>query len=462
MVRIFRHYLSAKLLLIVALEALVFMVSVHLGLAFNLSSAAGPDSGDLPLFPTAAIALGLLIVMNGVGLYSSDHWKDLQTVRARLIAAGLVAVGLVIVIMHLPPAFIVEPRRLAITLVAIFTGVSVVRFAFYKLDHLIFLKPRVLVLGTGSRVAEFAQFAQRNRNHLIIGYVPVGSPGQHHVPPSLILPMAPGESLSSMAKKHRVDQIVIAVRDRRGTLPMHELVECRLQGVKITELATAYEREYRKLSLESMSASLIVLDEGFSQGAFRSRVKRLFDLCASAVLLLLSLPLIVVAAACVFVESGFPLVYRQERVGQGGRVFSMYKLRSMVQDAECDGTPRWAAQRDARTTRVGRIMRKLHIDELPQIINVFKGEMSFVGPRPERPYFVDQLVKQVPYYSLRHSIKPGITGWAQVRYPYGASLEETVEKLQYDLYYVKNHALFLDLVILLATIEVVFSGKGAR
>ena len=278
MVRIFRHYLSAKLLLIVALEVLVFMVSVHLGLAFNLSSAPVLDSGDLPLVTTAAIALGLLIVMNGVGLYSPDHWKDLQTVRARLIAAGLVATGLIIVIIHLPPAFIVEPRRLAITLVAIFTGVSAVRFAFYKLDNLIFLKPRVLVLGTGSRVAEFAQFAQRNRNHLIIGYVPFESSGQHHVPPSLVLPMAPGESLSSMAQKHRIDQIVIAVRDRRGTLPMHELVECRLQGVKVTELATAYEREYRKLSLESMSASLIVLDEGFSQGVFRSAVKRLFDL----------------------------------------------------------------------------------------------------------------------------------------------------------------------------------------
>ena len=462
MVRIFRHYLSAKLLLIVALEALVFMLSVHLGLAFNLSSPALADAGDVPLFPTAVIALGLLIVMNGVGLYSADHWKDLQTVRARLIAAGLVAIGLVIVITHLPPSFVVEPRRLAITLLAIFTGVSLVRFAFYKLDKLVFFKPRVLVLGTGSRVAEFAQFAQRNRNHLIIGYVPFEASAQHYVPPSLVLPMAAGESLPSMVKKHEIDQIVIAVRDRRGKLPMHELVECRLQGVKITELATAYEREYRKVSLESISASWIMLDEGFSQGSFRSGVKRLFDLSASALLLLLSFPIILVAAGCVFLEGGFPVLYRQERVGQRGRVFSMYKLRSMTKDAECDGTPRWAATQDVRTTRVGRIIRKLHIDELPQIINVLKGEMSFVGPRPERPYFVDQLVKQIPYYSLRHSIKPGITGWAQVRYPYGASLEETVEKLQYDLYYVKNHTLFLDLVILLATIEVVFSGKGAR
>ena len=462
MVRIFRHYLSAKLLLIVALEALVFVLSVRLGLALNLSSLGVGQADTLPLVPTAAITLGMLIIMNGVGLYSTDHWRDLQTVPARLITAALIAIGLILVITFLPPAFVAEPRRMAITLTAILTGVALIRFIFYKWDRLFLFKPRILVLGTGSRVAEFAESAQRNRNQLIVGYVPFEIPTQQYVPASLILPMTPGESLQSIAKKHAIDQIVIAMRDRRGKLPVHELVECRLQGVRIIELATAFEREYRKVSLESISASWIMLDEGFSQGALRSGVKRLFDLVASTVLLILSFPIIVLAAVAILIESGFPLVYRQERVGQGGRTFSMYKLRSMTQDAECDGKPRWAAASDVRTTRTGRIMRKLHIDELPQIINVLKGEMSFVGPRPERPYFVDQLVKKIPYYSLRHSIKPGITGWAQVRYPYGASLEDTAEKLQYDLYYVKNHTLFLDMVILLTTIEVVFSGKGAR
>ena len=462
MVRIFRHYLSAKLLLIVALEGLVFVLSVRLGLALNLSGPGLGDSDKLALLPTTAIALGMLIVMNGVGLYSTDQWKDLETVRARLIAATLIAVGLILVITYLPPSFVAEPRRVAITLAAILTGVALIRFVFYKWDRLVLFKPRVLVLGTGSRVAEFAQAAQRNRNQLIVGYVPFEIPNDHYVPSSLVLPMGAGDSLLTMVKKHSIDQIVIAMRDRRGKLPVNELVECRLAGVKIVELATAFEREYRKVSLESISASWIMLDEGFSQGAFRSGVKRLFDLCASTTLLMLSIPIIVIAAIAIFFESGFPLVYRQERVGQSGRVFPMYKLRSMTKNAECDGTPRWAAAKDVRVTRTGRLMRKLHIDELPQIINVFRGEMSFVGPRPERPYFVDQLTKQIPYYSLRHTIKPGITGWAQVRYPYGASLQDTAEKLQYDLYYLKNHTLFLDLVILLATIEVVFSGKGAR
>jgi exopolysaccharide biosynthesis polyprenyl glycosylphosphotransferase len=205
-----------------------------------------------------------------------------------------------------------------------------------------------------------------------------------------------------------------------------------------------------------------MFEDGFSQGTLRQALKRALDLVVSAAMLVVAFPIMVIAGICIFVESGAPIFYRQERVGQGGRVFSMYKLRSMRQDAEQDGKPRWATATDDRTTRVGRVIRKLRIDELPQIINVFKGDMSFIGPRPERPFFVDTLVKEIPYYWLRHTIKPGITGWAQVCYPYGASIEETTEKLKYDLYYVKNHALFLDLVILLATIEVVFTGKGAR
>jgi exopolysaccharide biosynthesis polyprenyl glycosylphosphotransferase len=206
----------------------------------------------------------------------------------------------------------------------------------------------------------------------------------------------------------------------------------------------------------------MVLGDGFRQGGFRTIAKRIFDLIASLVLLLLSLPILCVAALCIIWESGFPVLYRQERVGLGGRKFTIYKLRSMWNGAESDGIPRWANAGDERTTRTGKIIRKLRIDELPQIVNVFKGDMSFVGPRPERPYFVEQLEKRIPYYSLRHSVKPGITGWAQVRYSYGASEDDAVEKLQYDLYYVKNHSLFLDLVVLINTIEVVLWNRGAR
>jgi len=182
----------------------------------------------------------------------------------------------------------------------------------------------------------------------------------------------------------------------------------------------------------------------------------------SGALLLLAMPIMLVAALCIFLESGGPVLFRQERVGQGGRIFTLYKLRSMKNDAERNGTPQWAKVNDDRSTGVGRFIRKWRIDELPQIFNVFQGDMSFVGPRPERPFFVDQLVTQIPFYALRHSAKPGITGWAQVRYQYGASVDDAIEKLQYDLYYVKNHSLFLDVMILFSTVEVVLWGRGAR
>ena len=460
MVRIFRHYLSAKLILIIGLEAMVFVLAIRLGLAFSLPATPAGETA-LALLPTFAFVGGMLVVMNAMGLYSGEQWTDMQSVRVRLIAAAVLVVALTLVATRLPPSAGIEPHGFLATGLAIFVGITAVRFAFYKWD-MAALKPRVLVLGTGHHVAEFAQLAQHNRNHMIVGYVALPAATVHYVPASLVLPLGPGQSLATLARKHRVDQIVVAAGEGAGALPLQDLLECKMQGLKITELPTAFEREYRQVSLESITPTWVMFEDGFFQGTVRSALKRTLDLAVSAAMLVVALPIMLVAALCIFLESGAPIFYRQERVGQRGRVFSMYKLRSMRQDAEKDGTPRWAAAKDDRTTGVGRVIRKLRIDELPQIINVFKGDMSFVGPRPERPYFVDELVKAIPYYSLRHTIKPGITGWAQVCHPYGASIEETTEKLRYDLYYVKNHALFLDLVILLATIEVVFTAKGAR
>ncbi|MEO7760407.1 MAG: TIGR03013 family XrtA/PEP-CTERM system glycosyltransferase [Casimicrobiaceae bacterium] len=461
MVRIFRHYLSAKLMFIVGLEAIVIVLAIRLGLAFNVHGPVGDGNADMPLVTCVMFTLAMLLILNAIGLYRPDDWDNHRSVRLRLLTTAVLVAGPVFLVTNFPSDLFGDTRSFAIMVVAILAGVTFVRFVFYRLAGVAY-KPRVLVLGTGSRVVEFSQMAGQSRNCTIVGFVALPTAEQPCVPSSQILGRSSSESLLGLVKKHSIDQIVIGMTDRRGSLPLNELVECKLAGVAITELATAFEREYRQVSLESITASWIVLEEGFDQGVWRSTIKRIFDLAASGLLLILTLPVIVIAALCIFIESGSPVLYRQERVGEGGRVFSMYKLRSMRQDAECDGTPRWAAVKDTRTTAVGRVIRKLHIDELPQIINVFKGDMSFVGPRPERPYFVDKLVKEIPYYSLRHTIKPGITGWAQVRYSYGASLEETSDKLRYDLYYVKNHALFLDLVILLATVEVVFTGKGAR
>jgi sugar transferase (PEP-CTERM system associated) len=296
----------------------------------------------------------------------------------------------------------------------------------------------------------------------VIGFVSLQT-SKHFVPQSQVLSMSPGTTLASMVDKYAIDQIVVGVRDRRGGgFPVQQLLECKMKGVDLIELPTFFEREYRQVMLESLNPSWMVLGDGFRQSHFGNAVKRLFDLAVSVALLVLCVPVLLFAALCIFLESGFPVLYRQERSGRHGRAFTLYKLRSMSVDAERTGTAQWARANDDRVTLVGHIIRKFRIDELPQLFNVIKGEMSLVGPRPERPFFVDQLVKQIPYYSLRHTVKPGITGWAQVRYAYGASVDDAIEKLQHDLYYVKNHSLFLDIMILLATVEVVLWGRGAR
>jgi sugar transferase (PEP-CTERM system associated) len=260
-----------------------------------------------------------------------------------------------------------------------------------------------------------------------------------------------------------IDEIIVAVRQQRGgVLPLRSLLECRLSGVQITDLARFFERVHGQVPIESLKVSWLIYGNGYRQGWLRTTVKRLFDLAVAALLLLLTLPIMVLAALAIAFEGGRPVIYRQSRVGFRGRVFTVLKFRSMGRDAEKDGNAAWATANDARVTRIGRLLRRFRIDELPQLVNVLRGEMSFVGPRPERPEFVAMLTEQIPFYAVRHSVKPGLTGWAQVRYSYGATVEQSVRKLEYDLYYVKNHTLLLDLVILLETIRVVLLGEGAR
>jgi sugar transferase (PEP-CTERM system associated) len=260
-----------------------------------------------------------------------------------------------------------------------------------------------------------------------------------------------------------VDEIVVAVSDRRGgAMPLRELLDCKIDGMQVSDLSTYFEKMLGQIRIDQLHAGWLIFGSGFNHSVVRAAAKRLFDIVWSAVLLVLAAPILLITAACIVLESKGPVFYRQERVGQGGRSFAVLKFRSMRADAEKNGAPRWAAAKDDRVTRVGSLIRRFRIDEFPQLLNVLKGEMSLVGPRPERPFFVEQLTADIPFYAVRHSVKPGVTGWAQVRYQYGASVEDSLQKLQYDLYYVKNHSLFLDVVVLFETIGVVLSGKGAR
>lgn len=245
-------------------------------------------------------------------------------------------------------------------------------------------------------------------------------------------------------------------------MPLRELLDCRVTGVRVMDMATHFERMLGQIRLDALKAGWLIFGEGFSQGLVRTTVKRLFDIVSALILLILTSPVMLLATILIALEDGFPVLYRQERVGLNGRLFTVIKFRSMRRDAEADGNPRWATANDDRVTRAGRIFRKLRIDELPQLFSVMKGDMSMVGPRPERAFFVDELTRQIPFYAIRHSVKPGVTGWAQVRYHYGASVDDAAQKLQYDLYYVKNHSLLLDLVVMFETVSVVLGGKGAQ
>lgn len=324
------------------------------------------------------------------------------------------------------------------------------------------LRSRVLVFGTGEKaLAVERALRDSDPGVQIIGFYPSALENESRVASSRLLSRS--RSLTETALERHADSIVVAVNERRGgAMPLRELLDCKLYGVKVMDLESYFEETLGQIRLDALYAGWLVFGQGFRQGFLRTAVKRCFDIFFASLLLTLALPIMAVAAVLIVLESGFPILYRQERVGLNGRLFNVIKFRSMRTDAEKDGKPRWATAKDDRVTRVGRIIRKLRIDELPQLFSVLAGDMSLVGPRPERPFFVDKLMREIPFYAVRHSIKPGLTGWAQVSYHYGASVEDSAEKLQYDLYYVKNHSLLLDLLVLLKTVGVVLTGKGAN
>jgi sugar transferase (PEP-CTERM system associated) len=269
-------------------------------------------------------------------------------------------------------------------------------------------------------------------------------------------------SLAEFGKRLRVYEIVSAPDERRGGLPMEDMLACAQNGIVVTDLSSFLEREVGTVEIAAVDPSWLLFSGGFDRSLPRRLSKRFFDLVAASALLLVTWPLMLGVALGIWLESGAPVMFRQSRVGEGGRVFDLLKFRSMRLDAEGDGVARWAQQADARITRFGSFIRVTRLDELPQLFNVLRGQMSLVGPRPERPFFVDQLSSAIRYYPVRHCVKPGLTGWAQLRYPYGASVEDAREKLKFDLFYAKNHNLLFDLVILVQTLEVVVFRRGAR
>jgi sugar transferase (PEP-CTERM system associated) len=460
MIRIFNHYVHRS-----SLRGILFDFGLVLFVAMlAIISQLGSLDQAVPLAGKHVVwfAACLFVLNSASGLYEPSHATSFGRSMARALLLLLVALPLTYAIFGLLPASFTNPGAIQLSMMA---GVSALILRRAYLSHSTAAaagRTRILIFGAGPAAVVVGNTLRKaDPNAHIVGYVAGPNEREAAVPASQILAM--DGDLHAMAQRLGVDEIVVALTERRaGSMPLRQLLDCKVSGTKVYDLNTHFEKTLGQIRIDFLSASWLIFGDGFNQGALRTAVKRAFDIFCATLLCILSSPIMLVAALIIKLESRGPMLYRQERVGQNGRTFSIAKFRSMRTDAEKDGKPRWASSNDDRVTRVGNVIRRLRIDELPQLFNVLRGDMSLVGPRPERPFFVDQLTHEIPFYALRHSVKPGVTGWAQVRYPYGATVEDSQEKLQYDLYYVKNHTLFLDLVVLMETVGVVLTGKGAR
>lgn len=465
MLKLFAHHIRLSTLAQWSADCLLCFLAVLLAARHLPASTAGGEalSFDQLLLAAAAFAAVMSLLYAFVGLYRHGA---ITVGAVELIGRGLIAVLIGGCIAYF--ALHAQGNDHALLLLGhvvpyMVVGVLVVRTLVYFAPRVPVGSRRVLIIGAGEEAREVAR-QLRDSDHSrgsVVGFYPTTADAPARIGGAKVL--AHGVCLGEAVRALRVDQVIVAVKEQRGGgVPMDQLLACRIRGIPVLDLAGFYERAQGEVHTDSLKASWLVYGNGFVQGRVRTTVKRMFDIVTSLALLLLALPVMVVTAIAIRLDSPGPVFYLQERVGRSGRNFMCIKFRSMRTDAEQDGVARWASKNDDRVTRVGALIRKLRIDELPQLISVLKGEMSMVGPRPERPAFVAQLKNEIPFYDIRHSVKPGVTGWAQVRYQYGASVEDARRKHQFDLYYVKNHSLFLDMLVLIETVSVVLFREGAQ
>lgn len=463
MIRIFHMHvpISAVLLLVVDLVLCVSAISLGFNLSYAPVSRLGDVVGDQlteKVIFSACIAFGLFLM----GLHYRRYIADLRMTALRIAAGHALAFILLSTIFYLAPGVRIWLSALLPAMALSLVGTYLIRLAYVRIADIRMFKRGVLVLGAGAQAAAIEALersGQSGRFHCV-GYVP--SDCEETMVDGQLLP-AGGRSLLALAAQEGASEIVVALKDRRARLPIDELLACRLQGIQVTQFATFMERETGRVELEALNPSWLIFSDGFSAALrFQRLLKRGFDIVTSLVVLGFTLPVSALAAIAIVSCDGGPIFYRQDRVGQHGRIFRLLKFRSMRVDAEKDGVARWAQQADSRVTPVGFILRRTRIDEIPQIYNVLRGEMSFIGPRPERPTIVEQLRREIPFYDYRHAVKPGITGWAQINYSYGASLEDARQKLKLDLFYIKNYSLVIDLLILMQTVRVVLWAQGSR
>lgn len=458
------HFLRAPLLLLGVGELFVLYSSMYAAGVIVYGSIEMSEAVLGPLGPRASV---LTVVMMGclisMGLYHFHSRVYFREVLVR-VAVGFAFGSLILAALYYAwPSVTVTQEINAVAVTYALALLLLMRYLFFRrIDENVFRR-RTLVYGAGERASALADLRRKadRRGFKIIGSVPAPGDTQTFEKNGVLIKDKP---IDWLAKELDADEIIIAMDDRRGNLPVRDLLNAKLCGVNVIDLLEFLERETGKIRIDLVNPGWLIFSPGFRASRFRRFFKRGVDLISSALLLVVAWPVMLIVAAAIKIEDGIkaPVFYKQERVGLGGETFRVIKFRSMRENAEPDGKAVWAQEDDDRITRVGAVLRKYRLDELPQVFNVLSGKMSIVGPRPERPEFVDELSDSIPYYSERHTLKPGVTGWAQLRYSYGASEEDAVEKLQYDLYYVKNHNLLLDFIIILQTVEVILWGKGAR
>jgi sugar transferase (PEP-CTERM system associated) len=457
-IRLFNVYYPVRTLVLLVGEALIVGVSFVLGALWNsdsmlrLNNEMFIEGGYLRILGVVGI---VLLVSHGFDLYDSSYSAaKLEQAFRMLFALGLVALVLASVT-YFSPGFLPGKNSAVFGLVILAVAMFCWRSAYGWLVCQPFLSERVYVVGTGDRAQRLLNGLRREG----LGIEVVGWTGNIE---GELTREAVANHLVGLARDKRLHRVIVAMPDRRGTLPVEELLALRLAGVKVEEATSWLEKITGRIEVEQLYPSWLIFAEGFRFSILNRGLRRLLNVIAALFGLVLSLPLLPFIALAVKLGSGGPALYRQKRVGQGGKVFYCYKFRTMRKDAEADTGATWATDDDPRITRVGKFLRTSRLDEIPQLWCVLKGDMSFVGPRPERPEFVEWLTKEIPYYGVRHVVRPGITGWAQVQYKYGNTLEDAREKLQYDLFYIKNASVGLDLLILFQTIKIVLLGRGAR
>jgi sugar transferase (PEP-CTERM system associated) len=468
--KLFNNHIKISFALLAVAETLLYFSSIYIAIVLrfttlDLNSQELYNSiGNVPVKALIFTVLHMLS-MTAMGLYQVEQFRGragfLQMVSRIAVSMFLVAIALMALFYLLPSTQIGRGVTALAFLIAAMLIIIARRLFFATVDPNVFTS-RILVLGVGNNAASLLHAGDNNSSvsFSLKGFI--STPEQSRViPEHLVIEL--DDSLLRIAQSLNVNEIIVALDDRRKGYPVQHLLDCKMAGLSITEPVTFLEREQGKVNLSLLNPSWMIFSDGFTVSIIKTALSRFFDICASLTILILTAPILLITALLIALEDGFreSIFYRQERVGKNGQGFQLLKFRSMQVNAEKNGA-QWAAKNDVRVTRIGKFIRKVRIDELPQILNILKGDMRLVGPRPERPEFVQKLSKSISMYSQRHAVKPGLAGWAQLKYPYGATEEDAYEKLQYDLYYIKNANPVMDFFILLQTLEIVLFGKGAR